>query len=147
VIWISENSRALRDDEGRLLGYEGTVMDITARRQAETALQQAHDELETRVAARTAELADVIESLREEIAERERAEAVLQQRERELRMIAENSPDIISRFDRELRNRFISPAVERLLGIPPRRFWKNPPRDEYAGGTGRVLAGKATPCL
>ncbi|MGO8930213.1 MAG: SpoIIE family protein phosphatase [Limisphaerales bacterium] len=35
VIWISENCRALRDSRGRLLYYEGTVEDITQRRQAE----------------------------------------------------------------------------------------------------------------
>src|SRR5437016_9758256 len=35
VIWISENCRAVRDVQGRLLYYEGTVEDITQRRQAE----------------------------------------------------------------------------------------------------------------
>ena len=35
VIWISENCRAMRDSRGRLLYYEGTVEDITQRRQAE----------------------------------------------------------------------------------------------------------------
>src|ERR1035441_3533394 len=35
VIWISENCRAVRDAQGRLLYYEGTVEDITLRRQAE----------------------------------------------------------------------------------------------------------------
>jgi sigma-B regulation protein RsbU (phosphoserine phosphatase) len=35
VIWISENCRAVRDSRGRLLYYEGTVEDITQRRQAE----------------------------------------------------------------------------------------------------------------
>ena len=35
IIWISENCRAIRDAQGRLLYYEGTVEDITLRRQAE----------------------------------------------------------------------------------------------------------------
>lgn len=35
VIWIAENCRAIRDDAGRLLYYEGTVEDITQRRAAE----------------------------------------------------------------------------------------------------------------
>jgi sigma-B regulation protein RsbU (phosphoserine phosphatase) len=34
-IWISENCRAIRNAQGRLLYYEGTVEDITQRRQAE----------------------------------------------------------------------------------------------------------------
>lgn len=35
IIWISENCRAIRDSQGKLLYYEGTVEDITQRRQAE----------------------------------------------------------------------------------------------------------------
>jgi sigma-B regulation protein RsbU (phosphoserine phosphatase) len=35
IIWISENCRAIRDPGGCLLFYEGTVEDITQRRQAE----------------------------------------------------------------------------------------------------------------
>lgn len=32
VIWISENARAILAEDGRLIGYEGTVEDITERR-------------------------------------------------------------------------------------------------------------------
>lgn len=32
IIWISENARELRDHDGELLGYEGSVTDITARK-------------------------------------------------------------------------------------------------------------------
>ncbi len=35
IIWISESCRAIRDASGRLLYFEGTVQDITARRAAE----------------------------------------------------------------------------------------------------------------
>lgn len=41
VIWISENCRAIRDPEGRLLYYEGTVEDITQRRDAEVRLRNS----------------------------------------------------------------------------------------------------------
>lgn len=41
VIWISENVRAVRDDAGRLLYYEGTVEDITQRRLAEEKLRDS----------------------------------------------------------------------------------------------------------
>lgn len=40
VIWISENARAIRDRHGNLMGYEGTVEDITKRKQAEAELRQ-----------------------------------------------------------------------------------------------------------
>ena len=41
VIWISENCRAIRAVGGRLLYYEGTVEDITQRRQAENDLRNS----------------------------------------------------------------------------------------------------------
>lgn len=40
-IWISENCRAVRDATGKLLYYEGTVEDITQRRQAEENLRNS----------------------------------------------------------------------------------------------------------
>jgi PAS domain S-box-containing protein len=46
IIWLSENTRAVRDSTGALLYYEGTVSDITARKVAREALryQQAQSE-------------------------------------------------------------------------------------------------------
>lgn len=35
IIWISENARAVTDDQGKILYYEGMVEDITARKEAE----------------------------------------------------------------------------------------------------------------
>ena len=41
TIWISENCRAIRDKDGKLIFYEGTVEDITLRRQAEENLRNS----------------------------------------------------------------------------------------------------------
>ena len=41
VIWISESCRAVRNPEGKLLYYEGTVVDITQRRQMEQELRNS----------------------------------------------------------------------------------------------------------
>src|SRR4029079_3589649 len=43
IIWISEHARAVRDPHGKLLYYEGTVIDITSRREAEDAITRARD--------------------------------------------------------------------------------------------------------
>lgn len=40
IIWVSEDVRAVKDENGNLLFYEGTVKDITARKQAEDQLRQ-----------------------------------------------------------------------------------------------------------
>ena len=45
VIWISENGRAVRDENGELLYYEGFVEDITQRKQAESGLRESEERL------------------------------------------------------------------------------------------------------
>ncbi len=40
IIWIAENARAVRDAEGRLRYYEGTVENITERKRAEIAVRE-----------------------------------------------------------------------------------------------------------
>jgi PAS domain S-box-containing protein len=45
IIWISENCRAVRDADGKLLYYEGTVEDITERKRAGDQIRRATGEL------------------------------------------------------------------------------------------------------
>ena len=45
IIWIEENCRAVRDAQGKLLYYEGTVEDITERKRAEEQIRRATAEL------------------------------------------------------------------------------------------------------
>src|SRR5690606_16278609 len=41
IIWVSENARALYDEQGKVLFYEGSLVDITAQVEAEQALRQS----------------------------------------------------------------------------------------------------------
>ncbi|MFT4503598.1 response regulator [Caballeronia sp. 15711] len=66
--------------------------EVSVRQQAEAALARARDELEVRVAQRTAELAQANASLRLEIDERRRAETKLLSSEVRFRNIVETSP-------------------------------------------------------
>jgi|GEM_PF-291536 len=54
-----------------------------------------------------------------DITERRRIEDALARREQEFRTLAENSPDLILRFDRAGTLVYINPAFAHYLGIPP----------------------------
>ena len=69
----------LRDKHDLLTGRLIVLRDITVRKQAEEILQNAHDELEKQVEARTAELLKVNKQLQKEIEERVWAEEELKE--------------------------------------------------------------------
>jgi PAS domain S-box-containing protein len=64
IIWISENAVTVRDDFGRLLYYEGFVVDVTARRESEAALQKTREELERSLAELRATQQQVVQQER-----------------------------------------------------------------------------------
>ncbi len=71
---IAWSNSCLTDAQGQVEHIIATGLDITEKRQAEEELRRAHDELEQRVKERTEELAQTNETLRAEVATRERAE-------------------------------------------------------------------------
>jgi PAS domain S-box-containing protein len=64
---------------GELLGYIGTVFDLTDQQKIKEQLQQSNALLAHRVAERTAELTDTIRKLQAEMGERERIAGALQE--------------------------------------------------------------------
>ena len=53
ITWALGQSEAERDERGEIIGYVGTITDISDRKQAEAALQQLNQELEAKVKERT----------------------------------------------------------------------------------------------
>ncbi|MEG4391915.1 response regulator [Microcoleus sp. BROC3] len=64
TIWISENARSVCDETGSVLYYEGTVQDITDRKQAESAMKSALEAAESANRAKSTFLANMSHELR-----------------------------------------------------------------------------------
>jgi PAS domain S-box-containing protein len=96
-------------------------LDLLAERvAAEEALRLANEELERRVAARTADLEHANAALEEEMASKEAATAELARREEHFRRLIEHSSDVIAIVDPQGIIRYESQAVQRLFGYDPR---------------------------
>jgi PAS domain S-box-containing protein len=74
----------LYDEQRRRTGFIGNIMDVTAQRLAQRALEVANQELEARVQARTGELISANEQLRHEMAERVRTQERLREQQAQL---------------------------------------------------------------
>ncbi|AUX41828.1 uncharacterized protein SOCE26_032530 [Sorangium cellulosum] len=88
------------------------LQEIATRERFESALRRAHDELERRVAERTAELAEANVTLKAEIAERERAEA-----EREALLASEQAARSKAEAADRLKDEFLT-ALSHELRTP-----------------------------
>ncbi|MGP1385673.1 MAG: diguanylate cyclase [Thainema sp.] len=78
VHWVLERGQIFYDEDGSAVRILGISIDITDRKQFEAFLQQANEELDIKVAERTAELNHAIAQLQQEILQRQQTEAALQ---------------------------------------------------------------------
>ncbi|MCH2051072.1 MAG: PAS domain S-box protein [Trichodesmium sp. ALOHA_ZT_67] len=118
LIWISENTKAVYDQDGKLIRYDGTVEDITERKQAQEALQIANQQLEAKVEERTQALVESNRLLMIEISDRRRAEIALRESEAELRVLFEAMTDIVTVFDSQGRYVKIFSTNSKVLYTP-----------------------------
>jgi PAS domain S-box-containing protein len=113
--------------------------DITRQKQAEIALQQAHDHLEQRIRERTEVLIETNEKLSQEIQVSKKSEQALKQSEEKYRTIFENLQDVY--FEALVNGTIleVSPSVElisqysrqEILCTPAWDFYANPKERKY----------------
>ncbi|MFN3531258.1 MAG: EAL domain-containing protein [Candidatus Brocadia sp.] len=101
---VHEQAEVIFDNTGRAIQINGTVQDITERKQLERELRALNESLEQRVAERTAALMRVNEELRLEIEERKRIEKALYDSEEQYRLLFESNPHPMWVYDLETLN-------------------------------------------
>ncbi|MBM4287133.1 MAG: PAS domain S-box protein [Deltaproteobacteria bacterium] len=113
---INWSNTTLTDPNGDVTFVIGTGIDVTKQRRAEEALLLAHKELERRVMERTEQLRHTIDKLLQEIAERERAEALLRESEARFAAFMKHLPGSAIMRDRQGRFLFVNESWEKILG-------------------------------
>ena len=135
--------------------YCSLLANIVERKRAEEALRQACQDLERRVAARTAELESSNERLRREAADRERAQEARALAEAEHRTLLENIRDGVFRLDTQGHMVFVNDVIRQRLGKPLDWFRRHTypdivlpaDRDRARAYFEAVLSGRAVaPC-
>jgi len=126
----------LHDSKGNLIGSVHVARDVTERKQAIEALYEAYENLQVKseelqaqseeiqmqneeLQAQSEEIQMQNEELQAQAEELNEAYELLRKSEERFRTLAENSPDVISRFDRQNRHLYVNPAAAEPYGRSP----------------------------
>jgi PAS domain S-box-containing protein len=96
IFWVEENTRAVKDEQGNLLYYEGIIQDIEQRKQAEQLLANYSHTLEEKIEERTQEL-------QQEIQERKQKEKDLEEAKKAAEAANQAKSRFIANMSHELR--------------------------------------------
>ena len=110
------SATAVFDDAGRFVHSRSVVIHDGSRGLAEDSLQSVHDALQARFLETTHQLETVIATLRDEIRERERAEALLRLSEERAVAVIDAVIDGVVTFDEDGFVETMNPAAEGIFG-------------------------------
>lgn len=110
--YIEVHGHPVLNSEGKVIQMIEYQLDVTKRKLAEMALEEAHRNMEATVLERTA-------SLKNEIEKRRKLQEYFQQSEHYYRTLIESSNDLISIIDTTGTITYVSPSIQGMLGYSP----------------------------
>ena len=110
-LWALVNSQSLTDKNGKFTGVLAMITDITERKQIEAELREAYEKLQ----GQSEELQVSNEELRVQQDELNEKNALLHDSVTGFRTLADNSPDLIARFDRQNNCLYTNPAIMQMF--------------------------------
>ncbi|MCK9263230.1 MAG: PAS domain S-box protein [Deltaproteobacteria bacterium] len=123
--WIESFGTPWISPEGNLMGYVGNSLDITDRVQADMNLRTYRDRLEDLVRERTSELEASSERLKQEIAERRKAEDAIRRSEEQYRLVVENANEGIA-IAQNGAFRLVNPKLSEMIGYSQEELLSKP---------------------
>ncbi|MBE9127785.1 MULTISPECIES: PAS domain S-box protein [unclassified Coleofasciculus] len=128
-VWVAWTNKAIFDPRGKVSGILCIGNDITERYLTQAALEVANEELEHRVAERTAALTQANEQLRQEIAERQRGRekeqqliASLQAAKGQMQAVLDAVPGCVSWIRSDLKYEGVNRYLAEMFQLSPEDF-------------------------
>ncbi len=120
--WLFFTAVPLKDAKGHIIGAVETLQDITARKKTEETLINKQQELERRVAQRTALLTLTNADLKTEILRRKKIEEDLRRNENKFRAVLKFTYAWEYWINPDGNHIYTSPSCERITGYSPKEF-------------------------
>lgn len=119
VRWLEWTTRAIINESGQVVEYQGVARDVTEQKNLYARLQQAKDELEDKVEERTAQLKKANQELKTALKRQAEVEKTLRDSENHYRTIFENTGTATVIVDKDLKITACNPRTKELCCCEP----------------------------
>ena len=126
VIWVTAQAVAERTADDEIMGYVGTLTDISETKQTEAQLTRYRNHLEEMVVQRANQLTQANQQLQQKIEERQQIEIALRESEARFASILNIAPEAIITVDQLQQIILFNQGAERLFGYTSKQIMGMP---------------------